>query len=81
MTYDDIPKMFYMLNVAKGDVDCYCKPCRLIYNKRRLGLLKCKEWAEAGFNNEQEHFDAALKHYAQIFNATECVNRNETVSW
>ena len=66
-TYNDINKMFYTLNIAEGNYECYCKPCKIKYNIRRNGLIACKEWVLDGFDNEQDHFNAAIKEYSRIF--------------
>jgi len=53
--------------MASG-LNSWCKECGNEATKLAKAKKKGAEWALQGYKNETEHFNAALEHYAEIFN-------------
>ena len=46
----------------------YCKPCNRETNKLSKLRNGNENWHQDGYASEKEHFNAAIKHYAELFN-------------
>ena len=46
----------------------YCRPCNYIQNTKSKIKYGDKPWHRDGYATEKEHFNAALEHYAELFN-------------
>lgn len=49
-------------------LDSYCKECVKINSKQSLLDNKVNWWHEDGFLSEKDHFNHAIKNYAEVFN-------------
>lgn len=59
---------FYPRPNHKDGLDSYCKKC-VGENAKMSQLKNKKKWFnEDGYINEKEHFNAAIRQYAEVFN-------------
>jgi len=53
--------------MASG-LNSWCRKCGSEATRIAKAKKKGEEWALLGYNSEIEHFNEALKHYAEVFN-------------
>jgi len=78
VTYDNIHKSFPLLTTTEIRYSKYCKTCKHDYKSKRSAIMYNTEWGLAGYECEQDHFNAAIKHYAEIFNFPELLKFLDT---
>ena len=52
----------------KSGLNSWCRKCGSEATRIAKAKKKGEEWALLGYNSEIEHFNEALKHYAEVFN-------------
>ena len=60
--------LFYPRSNRSDGRDSYCKECTKEKSKESQLLHKQNYWHVDGYSSEKEHFNAAIKEYAKIFN-------------
>jgi len=63
------------------NLQTYCRACNRKMSSKSQGLKANKIWAIEGYDNSQEHFNEALKHYADIFDCPALLKHQDTGSW
>ena len=59
---------FYPRPNHKDGLDSYCKKCVMVNTKESQLNNKKKWFHEDGFISEKDHFNAAIRQYAEVFN-------------
>lgn len=55
----------------------YCNPCNYLVNRESQLNRGKKFWHQDGYLTEAEHFNAALEHYAELFNCPSLINHKK----
>jgi len=63
------PLTEYNKEERNGDgLQSYCKPCNILQNRESQIRHKKKYYHRDGFATEDDHFNYALRQYAEVFN-------------
>lgn len=66
--YDATPENFAPQKRNSDNLQTYCRKCNYKMSSINKGKKRGSMWAVEGYANPDEHYNAALKHYAEIFN-------------